>query len=191
MKQYLFAALFFAFTGCADDTSADRTADSAADSSKQARDTVAVTDDSAAAKSSALQDTLTPQLNTIKKKFRVYFTTSYCGGAKPTDEIISHHQTQRLLTSSNLKLKEHFSGRAYTLSTNASGEGEAELEPGKYDVYLTQNINASLNTGFDAKCSLWINKSLFTVKVSDDGTTQDVTVHFECNPCDENSKKRP
>lgn len=188
-KQISILSVFIFLISCANDSTQDTPVDSQSVwDSIQAPLKV----DSPLAKidSSAL-DTTAPVINTFKAKFKAWYTTSYCGGAKPTEEIVQQHAALRLLTNSNLKLKNHFTGMVFTCSTNASGEAEVALEEGKYDVYLTPNINSSLNTGFDAKCNLWLDKSLFTVKVSNNGKVQDITIHFECNPCDVNMKKRP
>lgn len=128
---------------------------------------------------------------TYPAKFNIQYTSSYCGGARPTDEIVEEKQRLKTLSSSSIKFKNHFTGTEYVLKTNAQGIAEGQMEEGKYDVFLTNDINADLGTGFDPKCKLWQDQLLLTVKVKSSGTTQDVNIHFICNPCDENMKRRP
>lgn len=128
---------------------------------------------------------------TFKTSFRVLYTSSYCGGARPSEEMQAEYATAKLLSVSWIKFRNHFSGKEYILQTNANGVAEAEMEEGKYDVFLTKDINPKLGTGFDPKCKLWTDQLLLTVKVTSSGKMQDVAIHFICNPCDENMKRRP
>lgn len=128
---------------------------------------------------------------TYKTSFRVLYTSSYCGGARPSEEMLAEYATPKLLTVSWIKFRNHFSGKEYILQTNAEGIAETEMEEGKYDVFLTKDINPKLSTGFDPKCKLWTDQLLLTIKVTSSGKMQDVTIHFICNPCDENMKRRP
>lgn len=190
MKRILFASVLIFFTACAEEQSHDVSADSVKQNDSVDR-VITHPDSVAARKDSVIQDTVGLMDNKFNSSFIFYYTTSYCGGARPTEEIIQQNQMPRLLTNSTLKLKNHHSGVVFTCITDKNGAAAVDLEEGKYDVYLTKEINPALPTGFDAKCSLWLNKSLYTVKVTDDGKTREVTVHFECNPCDENMKRRP
>ena len=135
--------------------------------------------------------TATPAEPTYRVGFRILFTSTYCGGARPSDEMLAEKATPKLLYNSTLKFKNHFSGKEYFLKTSPDGEASADMEEGKYDVYLTKDINSALSTGFDPKCSLWMNELLVTVKVAKGVSMQDVTIHFDCNPCDSKMKQRP
>lgn len=192
MKQILFFFVFIFLIGCAEEHSHDNGADSLAQSDSLPLafthpDSVAARKDSV----TLTADTVVPVDNKIHASFRFYYTTSYCGGARPTEEIIQENAMPRLLTNSKVKLKNHHTDIVYTCVIGSDGEANVDLEEGKYDVYFTKEINPALPTGYDPKCSLWQNKSLFTVKVTNDGKTREVTLHFECNPCDENMKRRP
>lgn len=143
------------------------------------------------------QDTVAKVIDTVvaeptyKTSFRVLYTSSYCGGARPSEEMLAEYATPKLLSVSWVKFRNHHTGKEYVLQTNADGIAEAEMEEGKYDVFLTKDINPKLSTGFDPKCKLWTDQLLLTVKVSSSGKAQDVNIHFICNPCDENMKRRP
>lgn len=191
MKQILFYSVFIFLFGCAEEQPHDNNSVDSSSHVESLTSPIAHSDSVAARKDSAAQDTIIPVDNRIHASFRFYYTTSYCGGARPTEEIIQENAMPRLLTTSTVKLKNHHTGVVYTCKIGKDGEATIDLEEGKYDVYLTREINPALPTGYDPKCSLWQNKSLFTVKVSNDGKTREVTLHFECNPCDENMKRRP
>ncbi len=123
-------------------------------------------------------------------QLKVLYTSNYCGGARPSEEMIAEKATPKLLTSSTLKFKNHFSGTEYFLTTDASGIVSTKMEEGKYDVFLTKDISSGLSTGFDPKCSLWLNQVLCQVKIKPDSRTPDVTIHFICNPCNQEMKRQ-
>lgn len=134
----------------------------------------------------------TPADPTYHAEFKVLYTAGFCGsGVQPTAEMIAEKAKPKPLTASTLKFKNHFSGKEYFIETNAEGIGAAEMEEGKYDVFLTKDINSKLPTGFDATCSRWLDQLLLTVKVTAAGKMQDVTIHFICNPCNPSLSVRP
>lgn len=189
MKHLLYFALFFLLAGCAGESA--HTDQETSDSSAKvapAADTPAGTVSDTAPATVTVIDTSDPRF-TARLGFT--FTASYCGGARPTEEIIADKNTARPLRNSTLLLKNHFNGKTYSCTTNDDGVGQVSITEGKYDVYLTTDINPGLGTGFDGKCALWRNKVMYTVKLTDDGKLRSVPIHFECNPCDENMKRRP
>lgn len=198
MKKLIFLFVTSCLVGCSEesgskpDVDSARSADSIAavhSNGTNANDSAAqlVVIDSVARRS----DTAAQPDNKFRAAFRFYYTTSYCGGAPPTEEIIQQNEILRLLTNSTLKFKNHHTGFVYTIRTSPDAEGTIELEEGKYDVYLTRDINPGLPTGFDPKCSQWLDKLMFTVKAVNDGKMRDIIIHFECNPCDLGMKMRP
>lgn len=138
----------------------------------------------------AKKDTVVPADPTYRATFHTYFTSTYCGGARPSQEILADKATPKALSFSWIKFKNHFTGKEYVLQTNSEGIASGEMEEGKYDVFFTKDINPALGTGFDPKCKLWTDQLLLTVKVGTGGKSQDVTLHFLCNPCDENMKRQ-
>jgi hypothetical protein len=124
--------------------------------------------------------------STYAIELTLYFTRSYCGGARPSEEILAELQKARLLTKSTLRLKNHFSKKEYTCKTNAEGKAYLTLEAGKYDVYFTKDINRELTTGFFPDCKIWQEKPQFTIKVTPERKAFSATINFECNPCNPN-----
>jgi hypothetical protein len=131
-----------------------------------------------------------PAEPTFPVGFKVQFTRAYCGGARPSEEIVADYNSPKALTNSTLKLKNHFTGKEYFLNTGSGGSGTVDLEEGKYDVFFTEKIDAGLSTGFDPKCDLWQDQLLQTIKVSAASPQSSINVHFICNPCDETMKRR-
>ncbi|MFN3404112.1 MAG: prealbumin-like fold domain-containing protein [Cytophagaceae bacterium] len=72
-------------------------------------------------------------------KGRVTFTSSYCGGAAPTDEILELHQRQQPLANKTLYIrqgKENNTAKKIisTIITDSKGEFQISLPPGNYVV---------------------------------------------------------
>lgn len=193
-KEFLLVSVLALVMGCTSDPKVDdhyNDSIRAVDSIRKI-DSAMLTDSvSRAAHADTVPTDTTPVEATYPTKFKILFTSSYCGGARPTDEIVEEKQRLKTLSSSSIKFKNHFTGKEYVLKTNAEGIAEGQMEQGKYDVFLTKDINAELGTGFDPKCKLWQDQLLLTVKVNSAGGTQSVNIHFICNPCDENMKRRP
>jgi hypothetical protein len=183
MKQ-LFAIVFFVACACAcnEEPKAAQT-DSV---SLPVAATDSVKDTVARIAANAPDTVVIPVDSTHTVELTIYYTRNYCGGARPSDEMLAELATPRLLTKSTLRLKNHFSGKEYTCKTNSDGKASLTLEAGKYDVYLTKDINSALNTGFYPDCKKWQEKSLFTIKVTPDRKSFSATINFECNPCNPN-----
>ncbi len=139
-------------------------------------------------------DSVAEDTTSAAAKYRVtltvYYTTSYCGGARPSQDIVAGHEAPRLFASSSLRLKNHHTGKEYWIKTSSGGTANYEFEEGKYDVFLTEDIRPSLNTGFDPDCAIWKQQLLVTVKIGPNSKAQDVNIHFVCNPCDDDMKIR-
>lgn len=198
MKQLTLVSAFFLLLGCGSgerehtesgDSLSDRIIYSDADSTR-VQDSIVQAEATKVISDSLVPDSVATE-PTYRAYFAVWYTYAYCGGARPTEEMEAEHQKLQPLTSSTLKFKNHHTGKEYFLKTSPRGEAVADMEEGKYDVFFTKDINSGIETGFDPKCSAWLNQLLLTVKVTARGKMQDVNVHFVCNPCDEQMKKRP
>ncbi len=141
----------------------------------------------------AVKDTTRSVPERFKSTIRFYFTSDYCGGAAPSEELMSQKSTPQPLTNSVMLLKKSSEpdGPFSTCHTNEKGIGEVYLPEGKYNVYFTGDINPELETGFDGRCLKWQKEILQTVYLKQDAVTKDITVHFFCNPCDVGINKRP
>jgi hypothetical protein len=191
MKQVFVLALFSVWMFSCGDTQTPKS-DTVSTDGKLIDTIVPVISDMVAQEDSAPTVSEAPPADPVyRAEFKVLYTSTYCGGARPTDEILAEHATPKPLYTSTVKLKNHFTGKEYFIKTDADGIGSAEMEEGKYDVFLTKDINSGLATGFDPKCTKWLGQLLLTVKVTAAGKMQDVNIHFVCNPCDENMKPRP
>jgi|GEM_PF-2975982 len=121
----------------------------------------------------------------------VLFTHDYCGGARPSEEIMAHYTTPTPLSNSKLQFIETTSRKEFLCATDSKGKCTVRVEPGKYDVYLTKSISQELETGFSPNCKAWFKRKMADVLISPGMTKYTVEINFVCNPCDEGINRRP
>lgn len=115
----------------------------------------------------------------------VYYTLPYCGGARPSEEIVADKKKERLLTNSVLKLVSQ-SGDGYLVTTNEKGIFISGILPGTYDVYLTEKTDKTIYDVSPETCENCLTRKMTTVTLTKDVQTK-IVVHFFCAPGD---KKR-
>jgi hypothetical protein len=124
-------------------------------------------------------------------ELEVKYNGKYCGGAKPNDEILLQYALHREFGNSVIKICPVGKKKpVYKVKTNAFGQAKVVLPDGEWKYSLTNEVSNDV-LYINEKCSESINKIYGTFKT--DSTTKSVIellYHFECDPCDPNSKKR-
>jgi hypothetical protein len=118
-------------------------------------------------------------------KGTVYYTLSYCGGAKPTDEIIRELATPKLFVNSTFMLRNKDS--KYRIQTDQNGGFTASLPAGHFDVYFTKGTNLSIISGTANSCNNCLTEKTGTVNIIADEKAK-INIAFHCTPED---AKRP
>lgn len=127
------------------------------------------------------------------KKMAVYYgtiqyTESYCGGARPPEELLKQYATPKPFASGTLRFKHTETGTEYTVITDEHGHYEAELPAGNYVIHpaLRQTDQGGYSPDYDPNCARWRELELHrfdNVKESEEKLV-DFTVHFPCDPCE-------
>ncbi|MEO5643089.1 MAG: hypothetical protein ABIQ40_12240 [Bacteroidia bacterium] len=115
----------------------------------------------------------------------VYCTLPYCGGARPSEEIVAEKKKSILLTNSTLMMKNK-KGVEYLVTTNDKGIFRSGIPAGQYDIYLTENTNKAIYNVSPETCENCLTKPTGNVIIQK-GIQASCTVHFNCAPGD---KKR-
>lgn len=115
----------------------------------------------------------------------VYCTLPYCGGARPSEEIVAEKKKSILLTSSTLMLKNK-KGDEYLVTTNDKGIFRSGIPAGQYDIYLTKKTNKAIYDVSPETCENCLTKPTGNVIIQK-GIQASMVVHFKCAPGD---KKR-
>ncbi len=116
----------------------------------------------------------------------VYCSRPYCGGARPTEEIIAEKKKSVLLTNTTLKMKNK-AGVEYVVTTNDKGIFRSGIPAGQYDVYLTEKTNKAIYNASPETCENCLTEPMGYVTIRE-GQQASFTIHFRCGP---NDKFRP
>ncbi len=121
----------------------------------------------------------------------VYYTLSYCGGARPNPEILEKLNTPRPLANCFIKLvpiTKEKKAKTICVKTNDKGEIIIKLQNYKYQVFIGKNKKNNATLPFNKKCD---NLSE-TVLTEFDAKTKpaEIQLKFPCDPCDPEMKKR-
>ncbi|HET6990629.1 MAG TPA: hypothetical protein VFJ43_04860, partial [Bacteroidia bacterium] len=130
-------------------------------------------------KDSVVKDT-TPSAPIIKGT--VLYNLPYCGGARPTQEILDELAQMKPLTKSTLKLKNK-SGE-YFITTDSKGKFSIAIPPGKYDVYLTKKTDKNIYDVSPANCESCLTKPIAVFYTNNPL----IQFTFRCGP---NARLRP
>ncbi len=115
----------------------------------------------------------------------IYYNLQYCGGARPTEEILTNLAAYKLLSKSTLKLKNK--KREYLISTDDNGGFDVSIESGTYDVYLTTKINKLIYNVSLKNCEDCLTLPISSVTIiSGNKTRIEITLR-----CGNEAKERP
>ena len=142
-----------------------------------------------------LHDTIKPKndsvMNEVKvQKFNVsghvIFTNSYCGGARPSDEMLESYETEYPLTNSTILLKQaEQKGKSIKITTDKKGNFQANLNPGTYDYFMTEKYSKNMGASFSSSCDVWLKRCFGQIKITEKkGKGYKLFFGFGCNPCE-------
>ena len=119
------------------------------------------------------------------------YNGQYCGGARPSQEMLDEFAQLKVLSNTTIKIFPVGKKKPIVkCTTDALGKCSIKLPAGEFNFTLTPAIDKSI-LYINKKCSKAINKVYGTFKVSEaDSKTIELLYHFDCDPCDPNSKKR-
>lgn len=177
LSHILFFALLFACSN------PKKTEESAKNSNKE---TVKETGNSFA--SGGSENYSLPIENIIVKAL---YNTSYCGGAKPPEEILAKHREQRILKNSEIKLIMRPSNYELKIRTDKNGLFDLIFDNNSdFEYYLTNNIDL-LTVNINTNCDALLKRKFGTFKMTSPKDTISILFHLPCDPCDPYSKMRP
>jgi len=180
LNKILIIIISFSITGCSSPQSTPEQQNKAIDkvlkpdSTKKSNDTI---------KKIVVKDELKKQENVSGS---VTFSNHYCGGAKPSDEMMEGYRTQYPLKNSTILLKsKNQKDKAIKIKTDKEGNFNMPLDAGTYDYYMTESYNQDMNCSFNSSCKKWLNKCFGQIKIKE-GKNSGYTIifDFECNPCE-------
>lgn len=124
-----------------------------------------------------------------KKKLVVKYTRSYCGGARPNEEIINALNQPRILANCKIRIEQDGPlKKSWSAKTDANGEVSLKLKKGKYNFYIGKNDKNNAELPFDKNCKKLNKKNLANFEIEEKETL--IEIRIPCNPCDPSLKER-
>lgn len=115
----------------------------------------------------------------------VYCLIPYCGGMRPSPEIVENTKKPHRFISSTFKLKNK-SG-SYTITTDKNGNFSAAIPDGEYEFWLTEKVDVSLYNVSAENCNECLTKPVTKTTIAK-GKPNTITFAFHCGPDD---RRRP
>lgn len=124
---------------------------------------------------------------------QITYTRTYCGGARPSDEILQNYATPKPYKNSKFRIYDENTKIEHFFSTDQNGNYSLNIEPGCYKIYPTKTKEQQNIGGYFCDCDLWLNTMLseITVKNKPDTASINVEIHLQCDPCSETPVLRP
>jgi hypothetical protein len=116
---------------------------------------------------------------------RVVYKNKYCGGARPSPEIIDQYNIPKIFSNSKLRFISKERKKVYCLNTDDKGNVQSEvLKPGKYGVYLHKKSTNENGAQFDKKCKENFKIELAIIEIIPNASLDSVILQFPCIPCE-------
>jgi hypothetical protein len=113
------------------------------------------------------------------------FKQRYCGGARPSEELLAMLDSLRTLPNTTVYLARQRGGKLlYKLTSDAKGNFKKRMRAGKYYVYMTKKYEPGLLTNFNPNCEEWMKSIFGEVEIINGGKKlYNINLHFDCDPC--------
>ncbi|HLG35597.1 MAG TPA: hypothetical protein VI757_12015 [Bacteroidia bacterium] len=124
-----------------------------------------------------------PPFNNVKGT--LLFNQRYCGGARPSEEMLAMYDSLRPLPNTTIYLARKNGGKfIYKLVSDKNGNFKKRMRAGKYFVYMSRNYDQSAIVNFNPDCKQWM-KSIFGEVEIINGEKKlcHINLRFGCDPC--------
>ncbi len=111
----------------------------------------------------------------------VFYNKTYCGGMKPTDEMLEDLRKYQRLPNSTLRLVNK-SGE-FLVKTDGKGNFSGIIPAGKYNVFLTKETDPTIYDVSPDACEKCLTDVMSTVEIVA-GKKAEIYVTFRCGPMD-------
>ena len=132
---------------------------------------------------SQAQTPVTPSYNLVQGKLK--FNQRYCGGARPSEEMLAQFDSLRLLPNTTVFLSRKIGGKfIYKLVSDGKGNFKKKMRAGKYFVYMSRNYDKYLLSEFNPDCEKMMKSTFGEVEIIEGGKKlYNINLHFGCDPC--------
>lgn len=120
-----------------------------------------------------------------KVKVHLTFTNNYCGGARPTPQILEKYNTPHDLSNTKIKLT---GKKCYIVTTDSVGNIFRKIKPGHYKISIAGITNPKLLMNYNPACSQMKSLAFVEINIVKTENNYEVNLHFPCDPCSANDK---
>lgn len=116
----------------------------------------------------------------------VNFTSDYCGGAYPSEDILSALKKPRLMTNQKIFIVKEGNGEEAINEVKTSEKGifSTDLEPGKYNIFLPEKMSDFIGKMASKEiCENWKKTPNGTFEVVENVKVVSASVYKTCSPC--------
>jgi hypothetical protein len=115
----------------------------------------------------------------------VVFMNSYCGGARPSQEILDSYQQEYPLVNSTILVQQaNGKSKPFQVSTDSKGLIHEDLMPGIYNYFMTEKIDKTMKCSFNASCKTWLARCFGQLTINErQNKGYKIVFQFGCNPC--------
>jgi hypothetical protein len=124
-----------------------------------------------------------------KTQFKIVYTRSYCGGARPTEEMLNALRTPKALANCTISFVNEKTGRFVEDASNEKGELNVFLETGNYLVRIGDNSANLAELPFKKDCKKLQEINLANLQIPVSGSDS-IFLKIPCDPCDSLLKNR-
>ncbi|MBK5286140.1 MAG: hypothetical protein JJE25_12130 [Bacteroidia bacterium] len=116
---------------------------------------------------------------------KLIFKQSYCGGARPSEEMLAYYDSLRPLSNTTIYLSRKIGGKnIYKLVSDGKGNFKKCARAGKYFIYMSKDYDQSVLSNFNPDCAKWMKSNFGELEIIDGGKKlYNITLHFGCDPC--------
>jgi L-rhamnose isomerase len=114
----------------------------------------------------------------------ITYTNRYCGGARPSEEMLTEYATPKNFVSTTIYLKRKKGGQViYKIVTDKDGKFKKCIKPGKYFLYMSKYYNKKLQLNFNPNCSkAWTSYGQVEI-LNHAKKLYSFNMEFGCDPC--------
>lgn len=112
----------------------------------------------------------------------IIVTESYCGGARPSEELEQQLSTPHPYINKTIYLVSA-NGKIESLKTNESGQTIISNEIGSYNLFTEEKHLAKIGPHDPEGCKSWKEKADYVYDLKNDVTASIIQFHISCNRC--------
>jgi len=121
------------------------------------------------------------QNNADMIQVKIMYTSDYCGGARPSEEILEELKSMKPFAEQEISIytNENKRGNPLTIKTDSNGVFNTNIPKGKYFLFINDKLKIYENA--TESCKEWAKKPDIEFEITSGNI--ELQFHKKCNPC--------